>query len=211
MQFLTDTKIPFLKYRRLLVWLSFVAMVLSLVAVFVHARHHLRHRLQGRHPAHRASMRDAVDANDLRNAVDGAGIREAQIQQYGPAEAHEFLIRVPLATEGRRQEEGRGQRRGDHQGARRRLQPRPYRARSTSTSAAAPPSKRSSSRPTRTTRRPTSTPPTPTTPSWADAIVAKRKEVKLFTSLGAGRPPAPACRRRRSACSSSRPRWAPSR
>lgn len=108
MQFLTDTKIPFLKYRRLLVWVSFVAMVLSIVAVFGVPGITYGIDFKGGTQL-TVRMRDAVDANDLRNAVDGAGIREAQIQQYGPAEAHEFLIRVPLTEDDeKKKEEGSG-------------------------------------------------------------------------------------------------------
>lgn len=109
MQFLTNTKIPFLKHRRLLVWLSFIAMTLSLVAVFVIPGISYGIDFKGGTQL-TIKMRDAVDANDLRNAVEGAGIREAQIQQYGPAEAHEFLIRVPLAEteDAKKLEEGSG-------------------------------------------------------------------------------------------------------
>lgn len=110
MQFLTNTKIPFLKYRRTLIWLSLVAIVAATIEFTIGDGLNFGIDFKGGTQL-TVKMRDAVDANQLRNALDGAGIREAQIQQFGAADAHEFLIRVPLAEaaeDSKKAEEGSG-------------------------------------------------------------------------------------------------------
>lgn len=113
MQFLTNTKIPFLKYRHTLIWLSLVAIVAAVVEFTVLDGLNFGIDFKGGTQL-TVKMRDAADANQLRNALDGAGIREAQIQQFGAADAHEFLIRVPLAEaaeateDSKKAEEGSG-------------------------------------------------------------------------------------------------------
>lgn len=110
MQFLTNTKIPFLKYRRTLIWLSLVAIIAATIEFTIGDGLNFGIDFKGGTQL-TVKMRDAVDANQLRNALDGAGIREAQIQQFGAADAHEFLIRVPLAEaaeDSKKAEEGSG-------------------------------------------------------------------------------------------------------
>ncbi len=116
MQFLTKTNIPFLKHRKVLIWLSIVAIILSFVEfVFLDGLNFGIDFKGGTQLT--VKMRDDVDAGKLRDALSSAAvpIREAQIQRFGDAESHEFLIRVPLpegqpesADAKKQQEEGRG-------------------------------------------------------------------------------------------------------
>lgn len=110
MQFLTNTKIPFLKYRQTLIWFSLVAILAAVIEFTVLDGLNFGIDFKGGTQL-TVKMRDAIDANQLRNALDGAGIREAQIQQFGAPEAHEFLVRVPLAEaaeDAKKAEEGSG-------------------------------------------------------------------------------------------------------
>lgn len=112
MEFLTKTNFPFLKYRKQVIWISVLLSVAALGLVLVKGLNFGIDFKGGTQLT--VKMRDAVTANDVRNALDGAGVRDATIQQYGPAEAQEFLIRVPLAeasedaAEAKKVEEGRG-------------------------------------------------------------------------------------------------------
>jgi preprotein translocase subunit SecF len=94
MEFLTKTNFPFLKYRHLVIWISVILSLIALVLVFVPGLNFGIDFKGGTQLT--VKMREAVTANDLRTALDGAGVRDATIQQYGPGEANEFLIRVPL-------------------------------------------------------------------------------------------------------------------
>lgn len=110
MEFLTKTRFPFLRYRTFLIWLSVALMVGSVVEFTIGDGLNFGIDFKGGTQL-TVKMRDAADANQLRNALDGAGIREAQIQQFGAPEAHEFLIRVPLAKDAedaKKAEEGSG-------------------------------------------------------------------------------------------------------
>lgn len=110
MQFLTKTNIPFLRYRKFLIWLSVVAILLSFAELLVGDGLNFGIDFKGGTQL-AIKTRDALSANDVRNALDGQGVRDATIQQYGPAEQHEFLIRVPLAetsADAKEKEEGSG-------------------------------------------------------------------------------------------------------
>ena len=110
MQFLTKTKIPFLKYRTALIWMSVIAIILSVVELTVLDGLNFGIDFKGGTQI-AVKMRDSVSANDLRNALDGAGVLGATIQQYGPADAREFLVRAPLeeqSTDAKKKEEGSG-------------------------------------------------------------------------------------------------------
>lgn len=112
MEFLTKTNFPFLKYRKLVIWLS---IILTVIAIGLVAFGELNFGIDFKGGTQlTVKMRDSVTASDLRNAFDGAGVNDATIQQYGPDDANEFLIRVPLAeaaegaADAKKVEEGRG-------------------------------------------------------------------------------------------------------
>ena len=85
MEFLTDTKIPFLRYRKFFVWFSIACSVGDRRRVLPPRRPQLRHRLRRRHPAD-GEVRREPSVDEIRAALGAAGQRDAQIQQYGRRE-----------------------------------------------------------------------------------------------------------------------------
>lgn len=94
MEFLTNTKFPFLKYRKLLMILSVVAIVLSFALFFTKELNFGIDFKGGTQLV--AKLRNDATTDDVRNALAAGGLPDAQIQQYGKPEDQEFLIRAPL-------------------------------------------------------------------------------------------------------------------
>lgn len=95
MQFLTNTKFPFLAYRKPLMVMSVIAIIASFVLVFVLKSLNYGIDFKGGTQIV-VKLRTATSSDQLRNALAAAGIADAQLQQYGKPEDQEFLIRVPL-------------------------------------------------------------------------------------------------------------------
>ncbi len=95
MQFLTDTRIDFMKYRKPLGFLSFVFVVGSLLFVFFLGKLNIGIDFAG---GTQITLRfqASPDVDQLRSVLNEAGFPAAVIQRYGAAESHEVLIRTPI-------------------------------------------------------------------------------------------------------------------
>ena len=104
MQFLTDSKIDFMKYRKVFIWLSILLLVIACAELFFLTGLNLGIDFAGGTQL-TVRLRDQMDTDQLRRTFENAGLREAQIQQYGPDGSSEVLIKTPVAGDS---EEGSG-------------------------------------------------------------------------------------------------------
>jgi preprotein translocase subunit SecF len=106
MEFLRETNIDFMKYRKFWIVVSLALVVLGIFMVFAHGRLNVGIDFAG---GTQITLRfqERPDVDRLRQLVAASGVGESQIQRFGDAEANEVMIRTPLA-EGT--EEGSGSR-----------------------------------------------------------------------------------------------------
>ncbi len=95
MEFLTHTKIDFMKYRGFFVVLSILLLVTAFAELFFLTGLNLGIDFAGGTQL-TLKMRDDVDPDTIRRALENEGVREPQIQRYGAAEERELLIKVPV-------------------------------------------------------------------------------------------------------------------
>ncbi|MEM7584426.1 MAG: protein translocase subunit SecF [Acidobacteriota bacterium] len=94
MQFLTDSRIDFMKYRRVFVWVSILLLLVALGELFFLTGLNLGIDFAGGTQL-TLRLRDAGSAEELRRTFENAGLRETQIQKYGTGDS-EFLIKTPV-------------------------------------------------------------------------------------------------------------------
>ncbi|MEO1369223.1 MAG: hypothetical protein AAFX50_18750, partial [Acidobacteriota bacterium] len=95
MQFLTNSKIPFLKYRSVFVWVSAALLAVTVAELFILGGLNFGIDFTGGTQL-TVKLRNEVSVDDLRNALSDAGLREAQIQSYGDPGDNEVLIKTPI-------------------------------------------------------------------------------------------------------------------
>lgn len=95
MQFLTNSKIPFLKYRSVFVWVSAALLVVTVAELFILGGINFGIDFTGGTQL-TVKLRKEVSVDDLRNALSDAGLREVQIQSYGEPGDNEVLIKTPI-------------------------------------------------------------------------------------------------------------------
>ena len=95
MEFLTDTKIPFLRYRKFFIWISDALLVATGVEFFLLGGLNFGIDFAGGTQL-TVKFDESVDVDQIRSALGASGQRDAQIQQYGPPENHEVLIKTPV-------------------------------------------------------------------------------------------------------------------
>ncbi|NJL27322.1 MAG: protein translocase subunit SecF [Thermoanaerobaculia bacterium] len=95
MQFLTDTKIPFLKYRKLTVWLSIILSIVAVVELFFFKGLNLGIDFTGGTQI-TVRFRDKPEIDALRQQVTSAKFAAGQLQRIGAVDDHEVLIKVPV-------------------------------------------------------------------------------------------------------------------
>lgn len=95
MEFLTDTKIPFLRYRKVFVWFSAALLLLTAVEFFFLGGLNFGIDFAGGTQL-TVKFAEPVQADDIRGALGAAGQRDAQIQRFGEPEDNEFLIKTPV-------------------------------------------------------------------------------------------------------------------
>ena len=95
MEFLTDTKIPFLRYRKFFIWISVALLVATGVEFFLLGGLNFGIDFAGGTQL-TVKFDESVDVDQIRSALGASGQRDAQIQQYGPPENHEVLIKTPV-------------------------------------------------------------------------------------------------------------------
>lgn len=95
MEFLTNSNIEFMKYRKVLVWVSVSLLLLAVVELFFWTGINLGIDFAGGTQL-TVKMQQATEIQDLRNLFEEAGQRDVVIQQYGSDESNEVLIKAPV-------------------------------------------------------------------------------------------------------------------
>ncbi|MEE8526768.1 MAG: protein translocase subunit SecF [Thermoanaerobaculia bacterium] len=95
MQFLTDSRIDFMKYRGTFVWVSLLLLALAVAELFFMTGINLGIDFAGGTQL-TVAMRDEVDMEGLRRTLEAAGMREAVLQTYGQAEDRQVLVKTPV-------------------------------------------------------------------------------------------------------------------
>ena len=95
MQFLTDSKIDFMKYRKVFIWVSVLLLVVAFAELFFLTGINLGIDFAGGTQL-TVRMREPVDVDQLRRTFENAGLRETQIQRYGDTGSNEVLIKAPV-------------------------------------------------------------------------------------------------------------------
>ncbi len=104
MQFLTDSHIDFMKYRKVFVWVSILLLLIACAELFFMTGINFGIDFAGGTQIS-VHLRDQPDLDQLRRTFENAGMRETVIQRYGEPGSSEVLIKAPV-VEG--SEEGSG-------------------------------------------------------------------------------------------------------
>jgi preprotein translocase subunit SecF len=95
MEFLTNTNIPFLRYRNVVVWFSIALLVATAVEFLYLGGLNFGIDFAGGTQM-TVKFRDAVGVDEIRAALGAAGQRDAQIQSLGEDGDNEVLIKTPV-------------------------------------------------------------------------------------------------------------------
>lgn len=95
MEFLTNTKIDFMKYRRGWIVVSLVLIVASVLAIFVHGRLNVGVDFAGGTQL-TLQFQERPQVNEIRSVLAEAGLDDVQLQRFGDEGSNEVLIRAPL-------------------------------------------------------------------------------------------------------------------
>lgn len=105
MQFLTDTKIDFMKYRKVFVWVSLALLAVASSELAIDGLNLGIDFAGGTQTAVR--LREAPEVETLRGQLASSGLEGVAIQQFGEEQDREILIKVPVvpgSEEGRSDE-----------------------------------------------------------------------------------------------------------
>lgn len=106
MQLFANSQIPFMKYRKVVVWLSVALLVVAVVELIVLGGMNFGIDFSGGTQLTIKLKDDGPSLEDIRNSLNAAGIEGATLQQYGALEDHEILIKTPVKrVEGESDEE----------------------------------------------------------------------------------------------------------
>jgi len=95
MEFLNDTQIDFMKYRKVCMVVSVVFVLLGIAALFSHQRLNLGIDFAGGTQM-TLKFKEDPDVQGLRETLASAGLGDAQIQRFGEEGAHEVIIKTPV-------------------------------------------------------------------------------------------------------------------
>jgi preprotein translocase subunit SecF len=95
MQFLTNPKFDFMKYRRAWAVVSILLTALSIVVVFLIGKLNVGIDFAGGTQVV-VRLREDVPLDRLRRVLAGAGLGEVSVQRYGAENSGEVMIRAPL-------------------------------------------------------------------------------------------------------------------
>ena len=95
MDFLRNTNIDFMKYRKFWISFSFVVMVVGAIAVFFLGKLNMGIDFVG---GTQLTLKFASEPNvaELRDILGRAGLKESQIQRFGKPGENEILVRTPI-------------------------------------------------------------------------------------------------------------------
>lgn len=105
MEFLTNTHIPFLRYRKVFVWVSIALLTATVVEFFYLGGLNFGIDFAGGTQItvkmQPTETLEAVDEDEnlvqaVRNALADAGMAQASLQRYGDADSNEILIKTPV-------------------------------------------------------------------------------------------------------------------
>ena len=97
MQFLTNTKIDFMKYRKVFVWVSLLLLTVAVAELFLFRGLNLGIDFSGGTQL-QLRFKDQPDTEQIARVLEDAGIRGAVVQRFGTAEEKEVLIRTPVVA-----------------------------------------------------------------------------------------------------------------
>jgi preprotein translocase subunit SecF len=95
MEFLRDTNIDFMKYRKVFVVVSAILAIVAVMAVFVHGKLNIGVDFAGGTQL-TLKFQEEPQIDEIRSVLQRAGLTEAQLQRFGEEGANEVLIRTPL-------------------------------------------------------------------------------------------------------------------
>ncbi|MFP3939349.1 MAG: protein translocase subunit SecF [Acidobacteriota bacterium] len=95
MEFLTNTNIDFMKYRRGWIVVSLVLIVASVLAIFVHGKLNVGVDFAGGTQL-TLQFQETPEIDEIRVILAEAGLDDALIQRFGDAGSNEVLIKTPL-------------------------------------------------------------------------------------------------------------------
>ena len=97
MNFLQDTHIDFMKYRKFFVWVSATLLAIGIFSVFVHGKLNLGIDFAGGTQL-TVKFRERPELDRLRDLVVGAGVEDVLIQRFGQPEDNEVIIKTATIT-----------------------------------------------------------------------------------------------------------------
>ncbi len=95
MRFLTKTKVDFMKYRKVFVWVSLLLLTVACIELFALKGLNLGIDFAGGTQM-TVALRDEVSTDTLRGQLASAGLGDAVIQTYGLPEERMVLIKTPV-------------------------------------------------------------------------------------------------------------------
>ena len=95
MQFLTDSHIDFMKYRKVFIWVSLLLLAIACAELFFMTGINFGIDFAGGTQIS-VRLRDEPDLDQLRRIFENSGMREAVIQRYGEPGSSEVLIKAPV-------------------------------------------------------------------------------------------------------------------
>ena len=95
MDFLRNTHIDFMKYRKVFISFSLVVMVVGAIAVFFLGKLNMGIDFVG---GTQLTLKFATEPNvsEIRDLLGNAGLKESQIQRFGKPGENEILVRTPI-------------------------------------------------------------------------------------------------------------------
>ena len=95
MDFLRNTNIDFMKYRKFFIGFSFAVMAIGAIAVFFLGKLNLGIDFVG---GTQLTLKFASEPNvsEIRDILGRAGLKESQIQRFGKPGENEILVRTPI-------------------------------------------------------------------------------------------------------------------
>jgi preprotein translocase subunit SecF len=95
MEFLRDTNIDFMKYRKFWIWISLILVGVGIFSVFVHGKLNVGIDFAGGTQLN-LKFEARPDIDRLRAVLATTGLGDVQIQRFGQEEDNEVIIKTPI-------------------------------------------------------------------------------------------------------------------